>query len=239
MKVLKTFAITALVALTPLANASLFSFDVDPVTGGALGNDKIDAISTSFDSVNQRFTWSTQPAPVTISNPDDVDGFWLVVNNGPNPKKSNAKELAIMYGDLDNNILSTYVYNGENNANSYLNPGILLQTDTITQGSFGFSFDISTAAINGWASPSADYTGVAFDENIGIWFHFSSGSDFTYNNNGDIIGYTFDKQGWYDVANKVAIITPPETSTVQASAPSMFALLSMGLLALAWRRVKA
>ena len=73
-----------------------------------------------------------------------------------------------MYGDLDKNILSTYVYNGENNANSILNPGILLQTDTITQGSFGFSFDISTTAINGWNSPSADYTGVAFDEKTDI-----------------------------------------------------------------------
>jgi hypothetical protein len=238
MKVLKALAITALVALTPLANASLFKFDVDPVTGGALGNDKIGAISTSFDSVNQRFTWRTQLIPPTLSNRDVVDGFWLVVNNGPNPKSSNAKELAIMYGDLQNNTLSTYVYNGANNANSILDPGILLQTDSLTTSSFDFSFNISTAAINSWNSPSQDYTGISFDENIGIWFHFSSGSDFTYTN-GDITGYTFEKQGWYDVANKVAVVTPPETSTVEASAPSMFALLSMGLFVLAWRRVKA
>lgn len=242
MTFLKIIAVTSLLTLAASANAALFTFDVDPVTGGHLGNDKISNIVTSFDSTNQRFTWSSSPKfpSPTVSDQNIVDGFWLVVNNGPNPKNSNVNELAIMYGDLEAGVLSTYIYNGQNNAGSINSlPGntapVLLQTDVLSVDSItgAFSFDIDTQSINNWAlaNPNVnntDYTGIAFDDKIGIWFHFSSGSDFTYNTDGDITGYSYDKQGWYDVANEDAL----QTSSVEVSAPSIVALFGLAFAGL-------
>jgi hypothetical protein len=136
-----------------------------------------------------------------------------------------------MYGDLERGILSTYVYNGSNGPSSIINPAILLQTDVLSSVNDRFSFDISTSAINSWLSPDPDYTGIAFDEKIGIWFHFSTGSDFTYNSAGDIIGYGFDQQGWYDVANLHATV-------VDVSAPSLIALFGLAFAGLTLVRRK-
>ena len=227
MKFLNTIAAVSLLAITASASADLYNFEVNPRTGGALGNGQVENITTSYDSTNERFTWTTD-----LAQNSDVDGFWLVVNNGPNPKSSDVNELAIMYGDLTTGVLSTYVYNGLNSANSIMNPGVLLQTDSLSS-TLGdkFSFDISTASINDWLSPDPDYTGIAFDEKIGIWFHFSTGSDFTYNAAGDIVGYTFAQQGWYDVAGLNA--------TVSVSAPSLIGLFGLAFAGLTLVRRKA
>ena len=223
MKFLNTVAAVFLLALSAGASADLYTFEVNPNTGGALGNNAVDGIETTYNSDSERFTWST-----TLSEHSAVDGFWLVVNNGPNPKGSDVNELAIIYGDLERGILSTYVYNGRNSADSIINPATLLQTDTLSSVNDKFSFDISTSAINSWLSPDPDYTGIAFDENIGIWFHFSTGSNFIYNNAGDIVEYHYDQQGYYDVANKNA--------TVSVSAPSLIALFGLAFAGLTLAR---
>lgn len=227
MKILQTLLVASLLTITASASAGLQSFDVNPNTGGAFGNDAIDNISTTFNDDTQRFTWEATVADAA----DHIDGFWLVVNNGPNPKSSDVNELAIMYGDLTSGVLSTYVYNGQNNANSISNPNILLQTDHLSTSGNSFSFDISTAAINSWstAATSPDYTGVSFAEQIGIWFHFTSGSHFDFNGNGDITGYSFGAQGWYDVANL----------PTQVSAPSAIALFGLAFAGLTLVRRKA
>jgi len=226
MKHIKIAVAGILAILSIHAQAALYTYKVNPSTGGALAGE-IDFISTSYDDMSSLFTWDTM-----LKSGSVVDGFWLVVNNGPNPKKSNVNELAIMYGDLDTGTLSTYFYNGANNANSINNPAILLQTDSFFVGSDMFSISINTNTINSWVSPDPDYKGVQFDENIGIWFHFSSGSNFTYNGNGDIVGYSFSKQGWHDVANRDALTL--QTSTV--STPGMLSLALLGLLCLMVKR---
>lgn len=101
------------------ALATLYLYDVPNADNGGMG-DRLDSISSSYNTSTNRFTWD-----VTFnSDSTGVDGFWLVVNNGPNPKTTNVNELAIMYGDLATGTLTTYVYNGLNSSNSWSTPGI-------------------------------------------------------------------------------------------------------------------
>lgn len=228
MKLIKTLATAALLTAAAMSHAALYSFGTSPATGGALAGE-IDTVSGSFNSATQNFTWNvgfnTDPTP--------VDGFWLVVNNGPNPKQSSVNELAIIYGDLSTGIASTYVYNGLNSASSISNPAILLQTDSFTVGPDSFSLDISTSVINAW-STDPDYTGIAFDDKIGVWFHIASNSNFGYNAAGDITSFSFGQQGWWDNANMVT----EELEFNSVSAPSSLAMLGASLFGLVLLRRK-
>jgi hypothetical protein len=225
MKFLQTIAVASFLTITAAANAGLHSFEVvNPDTGGQVPGQPITKIATTFDNANQRFTWET-----SLAADANVDGFWLVVNNGPNPKNADVNELAIMYGDLKTNTLSTYVYNGQNNANSIINPVILLQTDNLTTTAGGFSLDISTALINSWMPLNLDYTGIAFDDKLGIWFHYSTGSEFSFDHLGNITGYDFAKQGHYDKSH---------LTTTNVSAPSLIALFGLAFAGLTMVRRK-
>lgn len=226
MKLLKTIAFTSLLAISSSASATLFSFDINPSTGGSLGG-SVESISSTFNDTTQQFVWD-----VDFQQNSAIDGFWLVVNNGGNPKAASSGELAIIYGDLATGITSTYLYNGLNKSNSITNPGVLIETGTVATSTDSFSLDMSVGAINNFASsPDPDYTGIAYDENIGIWFHFATGSDFDYNQDGDIVDFDFAQQGWYDAAN----LATTETSTA-VSSPSHLGLLALGLFGLAWVR---
>ncbi len=204
------------------ASATIYEFeDLNANNGGFA--DRLDTVSSTYNDVTEQFTWD-----VTFnSDPTDVDGFWLVVNNGPNPKSVDVNELAIIYGDLDTGVASTYVYNGQNNANSILNPSILLQTDLFSVTSNGFSLSIDASGINaysGWDTPDVGgINGIGFDDQIGIWFHVATGSSFGTNSNGDITSFQFGSQGWYDRAN---------LSTVQVPAPASSLLMVLGLVGL-------
>jgi len=202
------------------ASATLYQYeDLNANNGGGLG-DRLETIVTTYNSDSQLFTWD-----VTFnSNPTDVDGFWLVVDNGPNPKSSDVNELAIMYGDLVTGTLTTYVYNGLNSSNSWGTPGILLQTDTFTTTSDSLSIALDTTSINAWAA--GNYSGISFDDNIGIWFHVSTGSSFGYDEK-TITNYSYAAQGWYDIANRTTTQIPEPTSSM---------LMGLGLLALSYSR---
>ena len=124
----------SLLFVASASHATLFVYeDLNANTGGAIG-DRIDTVAGSYNDVSQRFTWD-----VKMNSSNYIDGFWLVVNNGPNPKSSNVNELAIMYGDLATNTLTTYVYNGQNRSNSWYTPGIFLQTDALSSTADSFS----------------------------------------------------------------------------------------------------
>jgi hypothetical protein len=200
------------------SQGSLYKFEDMNASNGGM-SDQLESIESTYNTSSKQFTWDV----AFNDSASGVDGFWLVVNNGPNPKSSDVNELAIMYGDMESGILTTYAYNGRNSSNSYLNPGTLLQTDTFTVSSDGLSIDIDVSAINAWASPDKDYSGIQYDEKVGIWFHISKGSNFNYGQTGLLQQYGYASQGWYDSANLSAAEVPE---------PGAIALLLFGLAGL-------
>ena len=219
--------------LTTAAHAAVFVYEdynarsKSNKSAGKLSNQLVSVVST-YDDESELFMWDVQ-----LKSKAKVDGFWLVVNNGPNPKKADVNELAIMYGDLDKGVVSTYAYNGKNGPDSINDPGELLQTDSIDVAGKNFKFEIDASDINSWAgwdTPSAgSVNGIGFDDKIGIWFHVMTRSKFSYNGGGDIVGLDgFKKQGWYDLSNK--------TTTTIVAEPGTVALFGLGLLGLGLTR---
>jgi hypothetical protein len=225
MRFYKTVLIFSCMVAAASSQAGLYEFEANPTIGGSVGN-QVEKIHSTFDSNAQKFTWDVD----FVGDPTPIDGFWLVVNAGENPKASDVNELAIIYGDMATGIASTYVYNGANSATSINSPAILLQTDTFDTSSDSLRLDISTNTINEWTSPDPDYTGISYSTRIGVWFHVATGSNFTYNTDGDIIDFSFANQGWFDINNGVAN---------EVTSPGSFAILGLSLLGMAFYRRKS
>ncbi len=206
-----------LLALSQSSYATTFMYEDLSASNGGM-SDRLDSVSSTYNTDTEVFTWDT----TFNADPTDVNGFWLVVNNGPNPKSSDVNELAIMYGDMNTGIVTTYAYNGLNNSNSWSTPGIFLQSDTFTTTANSLSLSIDATNINAWNAPETapDYTGIAYDQNIGIWFHISTGSEFSYDES-EITGYSYSQQGWYDKSWR---------TTTEVPEPSTLVLMTCGLL---------
>lgn len=206
----------------------VYGYDIDNPPGSDGGGDILN-ISTTYDTNTEVFNWSytiKEKAPGVIS-----DGFWLVISDGPNPK-SHVNEYAILYGDLANNRVTAYEYSGQNNANSYNSPGVLLGSfgglDAVDNGSERtLSFSIDATGINNHAIQ--DWKGLFFGEQIGIWFHPSVGTNVSYYKDGGISSFSYAQggQGWYDTGYR---------QTYQVPEPSTLALLGIGMGALLMRR---
>jgi len=175
-------ALTATILGTTGASATIFSKDYH---GPGVWN--------SYDTVAQTYT-------MKFNDNGSKDGFWLVVSDGENPK-SNANEYAILYGDRAANRITAYNYNGENKADSFRTGDVLGTFDNVfstANGQTMFSLDVS--GING-AYDDAEWDGVGFGQQTGIWFHQSSGSEFAYNADGSIADYSYGGQMWLDTAH--------------------------------------
>ncbi len=75
-------------------------------------------VVSSFNDVTNIFVWTATFEPCNGKLPD---GYWNVINNGPNPK-GHSGELAILYfdaSDLANPQVTAYAYNGQNGTISY------------------------------------------------------------------------------------------------------------------------
>jgi len=165
-----------------------------------------------------------------------ADGFWLVVNDGPNPK-FHVEELAIFYFDGTDvasggdGIVTSYVYNGANSGSSWLSPGETLLSslngDPITaSGSVvgdvaAFAFSVDTTGLNDasqWPASyglGADWKGAQFADKIGIWLHpvVAGGSGPEYgaagtSREGFLTSFPIVKQGWVDVQMQQTVPEP-------------------------------
>jgi len=204
--------------------APVYNFtDNNANTGGAA--DYLDSLSATWDAGNQILNWTS------TFNTSAVDSFWLVVNDGPNPKVVDTNELVIFYGDLVGGKVYSYVYNGANNARSYRNPGILLQVDDLNVVGNSIDFTIDATEINSAATRAevgSEFRGiVAGPEKLGAWYHVATGSQFGFDDDGLISSYSFARQGYYDRAN-LHLQKVPE--------PGSMALLGLGLLSLGMLR---
>lgn len=219
-------AIAGAVISTP-ASATLFEFDIDNPSGSSAQGD-ITNFFTSYDD-------DAQALSVSFSVDNLLGDFaWLAVSPGPNPKGEEG-ELALLYFDLTGGDIYAYGYSGQNNGNSWQNPGDFITSfsnviSTSVVGSVT-TFSLTNLAVSAIQAHTptpddtpGDWTGVAFGEQLGIWFHIADAIGLT-TANGKITNLHFGSgQSWYDTRDRTTTVT-------DVAEPSVLALLGLGAFA--------
>jgi len=226
-----TIAIAALSVISAIApaNAATFTYeDSAPKRGDGLSlthrAGKYSNITASFNDQTDVLNWSSTFTR-NKGNNNLSDGAWLVLSDGENPK-NNVDEYAIMYMDAVNQKVSIYNYDGENSANSYKSSDFLGSTalNVIENGNdeITFEFSLDATDINNNTNYGADWKGIAFDEEIGLWFHNTSGLHTSYGANGELLDFSSARSGWYDTSKPfsttVSAASVPEPGSVAALA---------------------
>jgi len=231
---LKVSLLGSTLLAAPAAMATTYSFETGP---GHFGNGgSYDSISTSYNDWTNVLTWEVDNA---VKNGQEMDGFWLVVNDGPdNPKGTDG--LAIFYADFvdtdgagtnDNIGLWAFEYNGQNNPNSYASTaylGSFMSALVDTGTTRGFSLDVS--GIYSMIAATQPY-----GAELGVWFHPTFGYQSRVDANGRLIDWSGGTQSWYDKANLQTTIT---TASVPEPATLGLVLLGAAGLMSARRRSK-
>lgn len=256
MRGLNKFASLALVAsvLAPAAWATgpEFQFNWTKAQGGtndAVG--KFEVVKGSFNTVTNVFTWESTFKPNAGVLPN---GFWLAVSPGPNPKGISG-ELALYYFDASssNPKLWAYSYNGFDGDSSYKDGSpaagiqapdkvyssikdpnkILSFTNKMNaDGSKTLGFAINASVIQNHTpkyAPKSEWTGTAFGQKIGVWFHPVAGIQTATGTDGFLTNFGYTNHGWLDGENFHATVVPE---------PASMTALGLGVLALL-RRKKA
>lgn len=241
MNTTRTISILSMATLMSTgAFATVFDFNLTPQAGGGPGygysaaGGSIKNINATFNDATERMTYSATFG--NSSNGTLPDGFWLVMNDGPNPKGT-SDELAIFYFDtgVTNNgqaKLTAYSYNGVNGNTSFfdgsgasgtqapdkiassLTTGGFVNALNVTNNPNGtrtMSFDINAALINNHDpayGPVSNWFGTGFDNNVGIWFHVVDGLDAKYGADGFLTKFDYTAQGWVDGQNLTAVPEP-------------------------------
>jgi len=248
-----TMALIGAAAFATSAQAEIYqwdwSADVDGTSGLNMAGGEFQSVFAQFDSDTNRFLWQ-----VTFAD-QITDGYTLAVNNGPNPK-GHAGELALIYFDASGADVRVtgYAYNGVNSFSSYYDgspdggtqtPDLLFASDLLGNDSSimqatvedvgttrVMTLEMDASFINGYnpmypgpEGPS-EWTGLAFDELVGLWMHPMSGTNMSYGQSGELTGLSYGTKGWFDANNFSTTVVP---------APGAMALFGMGGL-LAGRR---
>lgn len=234
MKLTRNLFMVAAVASSSLTFATTWTFDYNPsLSAQNPDGGKINNVKTSFNDVTNRFTFQVNLGQTKSGG--RTDGFWLAVNDGPNPK-GHAGELALLYFDAfgpSGPTLTSYAYNGFNGDTSYydgspasgtqapdkiktslVNGSSWVNSLTFVNNSDGtrtLGFDIDATGINNhnpMYPGSTPWTGLQFDSKIGMWFHTVNDLDAQYGSDGFLKKWSYGENGWLDFANKDAVPEP-------------------------------
>jgi hypothetical protein len=193
-----------IVALTGLALASSALATTDPIytynyTGTGVGaggyGTNISSWTATYDSsgANDLLGLSVSLGNQNISN----DGFWFVLNNGGNPVGT-PNELPIFFGDVANNRITAYVYDGQNAPNSWATQRFLGSfTNVFSTSGSSYNFALNVTDLNA-LDLGASWRGAGFSDTIGIWFHPFDAAHISYNNSGQISALGFGASGYFD-----------------------------------------
>lgn len=208
--------------MAPMANATIHQYENLDVNLGGGGSGHMDGLFAEYDTDTSMMTWSIDNLTRAGS---EMDGFWLVTNNGPaNPKGEDG--LAIFYADFNSNSIWAFAYNGENNPGSYSDSEYLgdFSGGIINSGTTkGFSIDVSTI----YDSLS---TSTPFDDEIGIWFHASFGTETKTHPDGRLGAWGYDAQSYYDRSGLPTTEGDPTPDPIPV--PATLPMLLIGLLGL-------
>ncbi len=176
-----TFA--SVMAMTSAASATVFTNEYNGVV-------------SSYDDTNDVYA-------MTFRSDLGNDGFSLIVTDGTRPAGT-AGTYAILYGDLANNRITAYSYEGGASSDAHTR-GTLLGTfenafsDAGPHSTLGYdqlAFNLDVSDIN--SALGGGWRGVVSGDKSGIWFHESQGSSFTYGADGSIVDYTFTSRTFLD-----------------------------------------
>jgi len=230
MKYLRLIALFSFIFSTTAIAGPIYVYEATNPNHNKVGGE-IEYLKATYDPSSEIFTWESIIGD--NNNGQASNGFWLAVNDGPNPKQGVYDELAILYGDGNTGLLNIYTYNPDKGGKSYQN-GDLLGTTTLgvtrdnIAGTTTYNFDLDVSSINQQLSK-----GISFYDMIGIWFHTMVGAVFDYQW-GELIDVSFDKKGWFDRKNL-------DADVVNVSAPSVISLIAISLALIAFglrRRVR-
>jgi hypothetical protein len=207
----------------------------------------IEAVESSFDPASGVFSWNATFGSVPGHSGLEADGFTLALTGGPNPKGVDG-ELALLYFDASRQtpVLTAYSYNTKNDFSSYydgsgargrqrpdrifssiLDGGVDFVDTLNPDGTHTLGFSLDASSINGHSpryGVADDWTGIAFGEDLGVWFHPVSGPSTKYRD-GYLKRWLYSTQGGFDGSNVPIMPSAPEPSTLLMLAAGAWAAL--------------
>lgn len=216
-------ALAAGLATTATADEFFWEWNAGD-TGVNNNGGSIENIKALFNEDTNRFVWD-----VTFSD-QVTEGYTLAITGGPNPKGI-AGEVALLYFDASGGspIVTAYGYNGLNSQTSYKDgqpqsgdqapdrvatslvdfPFVNQASVTDFDGKRRLSLTLNATTVQSHLPPvnPGEWTGLAFGEQIGIWFHPVKNLSSSYGQDGFLTSWS-GNQGWLDGSGFQTTPTP-------------------------------